>query len=153
MFAASLCQPRHAPSGARTLGTPNHFKATVSCGSTISGNGICKVFDDGNTRRAKYNPSADSRCQLYAVNETGHGANLNYNADVGSYSFGLGSAQLLTNGNKFCDAGVIGGGFSSSTYTENAETGKNANVVIQLKAGADTYRSFRMRDPYSPVNP
>ncbi len=122
-------------------------------GSQVNGSYVFMVFDDGNTRRAKYNPNADSRCQLYAVNETGHGANLNYNANVGSYSFGLGSAQLLTNGNKFCDSGVIGGGFSSSTYTENTETDKNANVVFNLKAGADTYRSFRMRDLYSPVNP
>lgn len=122
-------------------------------GAKVGGNYIFMVFDDGNTRRARYNANADSRCQLYAINESALGANLNYNADVGSYSFGLGSAQLLTNGNKHCLSGVIGGSFSSSTYTENTESDKSGNIVFNLQAATDTYRSFRMHDLYTPINP
>ncbi len=65
------------------------------------------VFDDGNTRRLT-NPNADSRGQEYVLNEQTMTATLVVNADLGGYSFALGSAQMLPNGNLAFTSGTLG---------------------------------------------
>jgi hypothetical protein len=65
------------------------------------------VFDDGNTRRLT-DPNADSRGQEWVLNEQTMTATLVVNADLGNYSFALGSAQMLPNGNLDFTSGFQG---------------------------------------------
>jgi arylsulfate sulfotransferase len=64
------------------------------------------VFDDGNTRAAT-NPAADSRGQLLMVDQQNKVATLILNADMGTYSSAVGSAQALPNGDYHFDSGFI----------------------------------------------
>lgn len=56
------------------------------------------VFDNGNTRH-NTDPQATSRGQEWVLNEKTMQATLVANIDLGSYSFFMGSAQMLPNGN------------------------------------------------------
>jgi hypothetical protein len=80
---------------------------------------------------------------------------LNRNIDVGSYSFAVGSAELLSNGNLVCDSGFIGGFATATTTpkTETTESDASGNVVYSLHAAEDTYRTFRMANMYTPITP
>ena len=120
-------------------------------GVPVNGDRIFTVFDDGNTRQALYNPNADSRCQLLGLNEENMVAHLDINGDMLSYSFALGSAQLLQNGGIACDSGYISGG--NNPLTQTVELDENGNFVYALNAAEDTYRSWRMQDLYTTINP
>jgi hypothetical protein len=124
-------------------------------GATIGGARIMTIFDNGNVRQATFNPNARSRCQVFAIFEGALVANLNRNVDLGSYSFAVGSAQLLSNGHSVCDSGFIGGIAAATTNprTETTESDANANVIHTLVAAQDSYRTFRMQDLYTPANP
>ena len=116
---------------------------------------VMTLFDDGNTRQAYFNPNADSRCHLLAINESALVANLNTNGDLGSYSFAVGSAQLLKNGNLHCDSGFIGGFAAATTdpLTESVEMDQQGNFVYKLDAAQDSYRTWRMQDLFTADNP
>ena len=120
---------------------------------------ILTVFDDGNTRIADIggvgDPNGHSRGQVYAVNEAALQANLNTNSDLGQYTFALGSAQILPNGNMFFDAGAIGPK-PGPWYGLNLETDPNGIpiFILQIASGTQTssaltYRSFRMPSLYA----
>jgi hypothetical protein len=110
------------------------------------------VFDDGNTRRATVNPHADSRCQLYAMNESARAVNLNINIDLYSYSAALGSAQLLLTGNLHCNSGFING-FMPGSSTNAVESQQDGTIVYNLSTPALLYRSFRLTSMYGPDFP
>ena len=116
---------------------------------------VFTLFDNGNVRQETFNSLANSRCQLFAVNENLLIANLNTNSDVGSYSFAVGAAQMLSNGNMACDSGFIGGFPLATTNprTESTESGQDGTQVYKLTAAQDSYRTFRMQNLYTPVNP
>jgi hypothetical protein len=124
-------------------------------GTTINGLRILTLYDDGNTRQATFDQNAHGRCQILAVDERTLAANLNTNADVGTYSLALGSAQLLESGNMACDSGIIGGLNAAQTnpLTRTTESLQNGTLIYQLSAAEDSYRTFRMRDLYTPPNP
>jgi len=109
----------------------------------IPGTSNMTVFDDGNVRQ-NANPNATSRGQVLQVNETNHTATLPLNADMGLYTFALGAAQMLPNGNYHFDVGFLSDG--TSTNKEVDSTGK---TVYELHVAAPEYRSFRMRDMYN----
>ena len=116
---------------------------------------VLTLFDDGNTRQAYFNPNADSRCHVLAINESALVANLNTNGDLGSYSFAVGSAQLLKNGNLHCDSGFIGGLAAATTnpLTESVEMTQQGTTVYVQNAAQDSYRTFRMQDLFTADNP
>jgi hypothetical protein len=62
---------------------------------------------------------------------------------------------LLSNGNTVCDSGFIGGFPAAPTNprTETTESDANANVFHRLSVAQDSYRTWRMVDLYTPVNP
>jgi arylsulfate sulfotransferase len=120
-------------------------------GVPVDGDRIFTVFDDGNTRQAFYNPNADSRCQVYGLNEDNLIAHLDINGDMLSYSFALGSSQLLQNGGIACDSGIISSG--NNPLTQSVELDINGNFIYALNAAEDTYRSWRMQDLYTSINP
>jgi hypothetical protein len=108
------------------------------------------LFDDGNTRVAA-NPDENSRGQVLMLDEQNHIATLILNADMGGYSYALGTAQLLPNGNYHFDAGWIAedpvGGENASRSVEVDPAG---NIVYGLAISAPEYRTFRMPDLYTP---
>lgn len=137
--------------GAHDLGSPwfshQHDSEFEFGGGLVNGVRILTVFDNGNTRKVRFNRNARSRCQLYAVNEAAREVNLNRNADLGTYSAALSSAQFLDNGSLSCNSGQIG----STSQTVESNLGDSRVYVIQWLGS--TYRTFRMRDMYSPPTP
>src|SRR5207302_5518133 len=65
------------------------------------------LFDNGNTRRAT-DPTANSRGQVWTLDENNMTATPVLNADLGNYSGRLGSAQRLSNGNYSFLSGAVG---------------------------------------------
>ncbi len=112
-------------------------------------NGVFTVFDDGNTRVAQ-NPGVTefSRGQAYNIDETHMIANPVLNASLGVYSFALGSAQLLSNGNYHFLPGINNG--TSGTFSQSIEVLPNGTITFIEQANAAAYRSFRMPNLYTP---
>jgi len=105
------------------------------------------LFDDGNARAAD-DPAANSRGQVLSINEEKRTAKLVVNADLGSYSQAVGSAQKLSNGNYHFDSGFIrdaAGNFSS----QSVEVDSTGSIVFAIKFAALEYRTFRMADLYT----
>jgi arylsulfate sulfotransferase len=117
-------------------------------GAKIGSSRILSIFDNGNTRRARFNPAANSRCQIFAINEDTLVANLNRNADLGVYAFAVGSAQILGNNNTVCHSGFVEG-----APVQTTESGTDANPVHTLISSAGAYRAWRLQDLYTPPNP
>jgi arylsulfate sulfotransferase len=113
-------------------------------GFDFGNNTTLTVYDNGNTRH-ETDPTANSRGQVIQLDENSRTATVLLNVDLGTYSFALGSAQRLPNGNFHFDNGFLTD--ASSIATEVDSSGK---IVYQLKSAAPAYRSFRMRDMYSP---
>ena len=79
---------------------------------------------------------------------------LTLSADLGAYSFALGSAQLLVSPpNNFYAS--FGNGLLSlpGNAARSTEVDLNGNIVFELQAGQWSYRSYRMRDLYTPTLP
>jgi hypothetical protein len=76
-------------------------------------------------------------------------ATLVLNADVGSYSFAVGSAQLLPNGDYHFDSGYILDA-AGTISSQSIEVGPDGTPVylIQFSPALD-YRTFRMYDLYT----
>jgi arylsulfate sulfotransferase len=117
---------------------------------------ILTVFDDGNIRAACLpgfycDPNTHSRCQEYSIDESNLSANLNINGDEQAYSFALGTSQLLSNGTSIsCNSGIVSG----ATYpTNTVETDENSNFIFSFNATSENYRSWRMQNLYTSVNP
>lgn len=105
------------------------------------------LFDDGNTRH-KQNPEADSRGQEWILNEQNMTATLEVNADVGSYSPFLGSAELLSNGNLAFTSGGLGSGLN--LYGQSVEVlPDGTRVYVQQMNGEYEYRSYFESTLYS----
>jgi arylsulfate sulfotransferase len=103
------------------------------------------VFDDGNTR-VQNDPTAsqNSRGQMLQVDQQSMVATLALNADMGTYSSALGSAQALPNGDYHFDSGFIGTGTAQSL-----EVNASGNVVYGVGFATLEYRTFRMQDLYT----
>lgn len=104
------------------------------------------LFDNGNIRRAGDN-TANSRGQLYKIDERNRKAKLLLNADLGVYAGSLGSAQKLPNGNYHFNAAQVG---QSRSYA--IEVDSSGKIQYTLEVSTPMYRSFRMTDLYSPPN-
>ena len=112
-------------------------------------NGVFDVFDDGNTRVAD-NPGVteNSRGQAYNIDETNLVATQILNADLGVYSFALGSAQLLSNGNYHFLPGINNS--PSGMFSQSIEVLPDGTIGFIEQSTATAYRSFRMPNLYSP---
>ena len=122
-------------------------------GKLFNGSRIFTVFDDGNIRRTYYNNNANSRCQELSIDETSLTANLDVNGDEQGYSFALGTSQLLGNGpgsSISCDSGYVQTG---EWATNTVETDGNSNFIFSFNASSINYRSWRMQDLYTAINP
>ena len=100
------------------------------------------VLDNGNFRRDT-DPKAASRGQVYQLDEQAKTAILVLNDDLGLYSLAVGSAEKLSNGNYWFDAGFLPD--ASGISTEYDSSGKSLYV---LRTAAPVYRSYRLPDMY-----
>jgi arylsulfate sulfotransferase len=106
------------------------------------------VFDDGNTRVAN-DPTAHSRGQVLRIDEQNRVATLVLNADLGTYSPAVGSAQPLRNGNYHFDSGfIMDPSGSGNRVSQSLEVDPSGNISYGIQFGTIEYRSFRMNDLY-----
>ncbi|WP_419176160.1 aryl-sulfate sulfotransferase [Desulfosediminicola sp.] len=117
------------------------------------------IYDNSNARNENGDDSvANSRGQVYILDEKGGTATLVTNADLGVYASFLGSAQKLSNGNyHFLSGGIAGDqpspvpGFPAG-LSESTETSPAGEITYTLQAPHHTtYRSFRMKGMYRPA--
>jgi hypothetical protein len=100
------------------------------------------LFDNGDTRRARH-PTADSRGQVWRIDEQTMTATLLLNVDLGNYSGALGAAQRLSNGNYCFTSGLLG---------QSIEVLLDGTKAYVLEINRSLYRSFRVRTLYVGVN-
>ena len=103
------------------------------------------VLDNGNRRRDA-DPKANSRGQVYQIDEQSKTATLLINTDLARYSLAVGSSEKLSNGNYWFDAGFLAD--ASGVSTEFDSTGR---AGFSLRTAAPVYRSYRLASMYSPV--
>ncbi len=115
-----------------------HDPQLLADGTTIT------LYDNGNFRYVA-DPAAHSRGQVLQLNEQTGTATLLLNADMGGYSYALGAAQKLPNGNYHFLSGWLPD--STSMIYELDPTGQ---TVFALHIQAAEYRAFRMTDLYTP---
>jgi hypothetical protein len=107
------------------------------------------LFDDGDTRRES-DPTADSRGQVWKIDEQTMTATLVFNADLGNYSDALGSAQRLSNGDYSFDSGRQGQAPIQIAQTIEVRPDGSKAYVLQLNK--NEYRSFRIRTLYQGIS-
>jgi hypothetical protein len=104
------------------------------------------VFDNGNTRRAS-DPNADSRGQVWTLDESTQTATLAFNVDLGNYSDRVGSAQALSNGNYCFTSGFVAPNFVG----QSIEVLPDGTQTYVLQLSVSLYRSFRVSTLYAGV--
>jgi hypothetical protein len=93
------------------------------------------------------NPTANSRGQAYHLDENSKTATFVLNANLGSYSDRIGSAQRLPNGSYSFDSGAIENG--ATTVAQSVEVSPTGSITYILQTANSTYRTFRLRDLYN----
>jgi hypothetical protein len=107
------------------------------------------LFDNGNTRQAS-DPNAHSRGQVWTLDETNMIATPVLNTDLGNYSFRLGSAQRLSNGNYSFLSGSQGP--VPADIAQSIEVLPDGTRSYVLEFAGPEYRSFRIRTLYEGVD-
>jgi hypothetical protein len=107
------------------------------------------VFDNGNTRRAT-DPNADSRGQVWTIDENTQTATLAFSVDLGNYSDRVGSAEALSNGNDCFTSGFIVQG--QQVVGQSIEVLPDGTPTYVLQLSVSLYRSFRVRTLYAGVS-
>jgi len=109
------------------------------------GTQVLSVFDNGNVRQAQF-PDADSRGQVLKVNESARQVTLQLNVDLGVFSVGLGTAQLLPDGGYLFQPGLTDTQIPQNSYAiEVTPTG----VPVYDMEGVASYRAFGMSNLYT----
>ena len=120
-----------------------------------SGGGtIMTIFDDGNTRSTQCPGTTQySRGMVLFVNETARQIYMETVADLGAYSFALGSGQLLAPGDGNLYASYGNGYITLQGEAQSTEVGLGGQIVYQLQVNAGSYRTYRMQNLYTPTFP
>jgi arylsulfate sulfotransferase len=113
----------------------------------LGGGQTISLFDNGNLRRAVPGVNQNSRGQVWNIDETNHTASLQLNADLGDYSFALGSAQRLADGSYHFLAGWL-----PNEHSQSIEAQPDGSISFRFDNQVTAYRSFRMRDLYTPAS-
>lgn len=108
--------------------------------------GRVAVYDNGNTRCA-LGLGCESRGQVYALDEVRMQAELVENVPLERYSFALGSAHGLRDGGVHFGTGIFA---LDGVVGNSSEEVRDGQIVHSLFQPGLAYRSFRMRDLYSP---
>jgi arylsulfate sulfotransferase len=116
-------------------------------GGFADSDGSLTVFDNGNIR-AYADPAGRSRGQMWKVNEAARQATLEVNADLGVYSFALGSAHKLPEGGFHFNIGWVPTTVPASARSVEVDASGKALFSLET-ARAPMYRSFRLKDLYT----
>jgi arylsulfate sulfotransferase len=124
------------------------FSYQHDAGYEPAGSDTVLLLDNGQ-RHKKKDPKANTRGQLWKIDEKARTASLVMNVDLGVFSPFVGSAQRLSNGNYHFTAGALltDTSFGGKSFEINAD-GKIV-YVLEL-TGAMMYRSNRITDLYTP---
>ena len=116
----------------------------------LQGTTVLSLFDNGNTRIAA-NPGEFSRGQVLNIDESAFTVSLQINTTLSGFSFALGSAQRLDNGDYHFEAGwyspnpnTHGQAFAEAYEVTPSGTSFNFELMDQCT----TYRSYRMDSLY-----
>lgn len=110
------------------------------------GSNVLTVLDDAETNHDK-DKSAQSRAQVWKLDEEKLTAALTYNASLGGFSICCGSAQTLKNGGYSSAVGWID---MASPHGRTVETDKDGKIVYAIELeNVIVYRSYRVDDMYS----
>ena len=110
------------------------------------------AFDNGNTRCEGQSPArCHSRGQVLALDEIHHQARLVLNVDLGGYSFAVGSAQRLANGNYVFTSGIeaVRRGYAGRSI----EVAPDGKVVYVQGINTAEYRAYRESSLYDGLAP
>ena len=107
------------------------------------------LFDNGNTRRAT-DPTANSRGQVWTLDETSMTATPVLNADLGNYSFRLGSCPAALERELLVHVREPGPGPQSTSPNRSRSCRTGPRVYVLQFAGPE-YRSYRMRTLYEGI--
>lgn len=105
---------------------------------------LLAIFDDSNLRHAA-DPNAHSRGEVLQLDEPNRTATLRINVDLGGFSFALGKAQALRNGDYHYGAGWLPDNTSNSVDVDSS-----GNIVGLANVKNPEFRSFQMKDLYTP---
>ena len=130
------------------------FSHQHDAGYDNTSTGQLTVFDDGNTRVAPPPVglgSGNSRGMALTVDEVNKTVTPLLSQDLGVYSFALGSAHALANGNYFFQPGTVAASSGSSFAMEVSPTAGTVNgtIVYNLES-ATSYRAWVMPSLYFP---
>ncbi len=116
-----------------------------------SGDGfmLLTVFDDGNTRHDKCPGTQNSRGMVLLIDEPARQAYMETLADLGTYSFALGSAQLLTPPDGSIYSSFDSGFINATPLAQLSEADISGNIVYQIQVNENVYRGYRMQDLYT----
>lgn len=103
------------------------------------------LLDNGNTRHAS-DPTADSRGQVWKLDEQTMTATLVLNVDLGTYSSAEGAAQKLSNGDYSFDLGSLGN--APKAFAETVEVRPDGSKAYVLQVSRDDFRTYRIGDLY-----
>jgi len=109
-------------------------------------NGLLALFDNNNPSSVTQQPGGTAHGQAWRLDTTNMVATPVVNIDLGVVSPAVGSATLLSNGNYEWQAGFVAGGQAQTFEFTPAGT-----LVYHQQSDALTYRSYRMRDLYTPT--
>jgi hypothetical protein len=121
--------------------------------ATTGGLKILSVFDDGNTRHQQCGNTGNSRGMVLFMGEASRSIYMETVADLGGYSFAVGSSQMLISNSSQTasfDNGLQG---NPAPFSQSTEVNLAGNIVYQLQADHWSYRTYRMQDLYTPTIP
>src|SRR5262249_49999384 len=107
------------------------------------------LFDNGNLRHLT-DPNAHSRGQVWTLDEQTMTATPLLNTDLGNYSYRLGAAQRLANGNYSFTSGCQGQ--LPNEFGETIEVRPDGIKSYVLRLAGAEYRAYRMRTLYEGID-
>jgi len=113
---------------------------------SYDGTGRMTLFDNGNTRYALYGAAQQSRGQVLKIDEAKLSVHYIMSQPLGAFSFALGTAQRLSNGNYDFESGYIQDG--GPILTRVAEYTPSGTKTFQAATTQFMYRMFRMNSLY-----
>ncbi len=113
---------------------------------------ILTVFDDGNLRHSQCG-TGNSRGMILSVNEGARTVYEQTAADLGHFSPALGSAQLLSIPGSPLYASFGDGLIGGSEGAVTTEIDLAGHIVYELGVNDGSYRSYRLKDLYTPALP
>jgi hypothetical protein len=123
------------------------FSYAHDVGFEPAGSNTLTLMDDNHFNQRK-DPKAQSRAQVWTLDEQNLKATLSYTADLGAYSLCCGTMQNLKGGGYSSVVGFID---PPAPHARAVEVDKDGKTVFAIEIeGVIVYRTFRMSDMYSP---